>query len=157
MNPLPVGPASNATSHHSPRAGSTTVRGHIQLNPRSSPGVSSEYVDNIPHNVPGSTACLCSSCHLRMRLFPRTQHGRILLPDPSKHDSMTDFMTGMGPLRSHVPSATAAIAVPSIINEEQGEPIPRPAQRLDQEAASTGWNQLSGMHFLCSCFAKDVY
>jgi hypothetical protein len=155
MNPLAVGPASNATSRQSPRAGSTTVGGHPQLNPRSSPGVSSGYIDNIPH-APGSTACLCSSCHLKTRLFPRTQHGRILLPDPSKHDSMTHFMTAMGPPRSHVPNATAAIAMPSIVSEERGEPIPRPAQ-LNKEAASAGWNQLSGMHFLCSRYAKDVY
>jgi hypothetical protein len=118
-NPPPVGPASGAVSRRPTRARrSATVVGHPPHHPTTSSGVGTEYIDNTPH-VSGSATCLCSSCHLKTRLFPRTQNGRIVLPDPSKPDSTTRFMTSMGPPRSRARSATTAIAtVPSVLSRE---------------------------------------
>lgn len=118
-NPPPVGPASGAVSRRPTWARrNATVAGHPQHHPTTSSGVSAEYIDNTAH-VAGSATCLCSSCHLKMGLFPRTQHGRILLPDPSKPDSTTRFLTSLGPPRSRAASAAAAIAtVPSVLSRE---------------------------------------
>ena len=119
-NPPPVGPASGAVSRRPTRVHrSATVAGRPQHHPTSY-GVGTEYIDNTLH-VAGSAACLCSSCHLKTRFFPRTQNGRIVLPDPSKPDSTTRFLTSTGPLRSRAPSAAAAIAtitVPSVLSRE---------------------------------------
>ncbi|KIM36667.1 hypothetical protein M413DRAFT_449015 [Hebeloma cylindrosporum] len=149
-NPPPVGPASDAVSRRPTRARrSATVAGHPQHHPPTSPGVA-PYIENTSHITgPG---CLCSSCHLKPRLFPRDHHGRILLPkisDPSKPDSTTRFLTSMGPPRSRAPSAAAAIATaPSVLSramyEERGGSRPRPTQLDRGEGTSTGLSRLSG-------------
>jgi hypothetical protein len=36
-----------------------------------------------PHLAGNGATCLCSSCHLKDRFFPRSQDGRVLLPHPS--------------------------------------------------------------------------
>ena len=118
-NPPPVGPASGAVSRRPTRARrSATVAGHPQhhsTTTSTSVITRGDFIDNTPH-IAGSAACLCSQCHLKMKFFPRTPSGQILLPDP---DSTTRFSTPVVSPRSHMPSgATAIAAVPSAFSRE---------------------------------------
>ncbi|KAF8906831.1 hypothetical protein CPB84DRAFT_367705 [Gymnopilus junonius] len=40
-------------------------------------------------HIPGSASCLCPSCHLRTRYFPRRRDGRIVLPSPTATPTAT--------------------------------------------------------------------
>ena len=84
-NPLPTAtPTSTATTrtHNQPQ------QPHLPISTVATAALQNNRDD--PH-LAGNEACLCSLCHIKDRFFPRSQDGRIVLPQPtmSIHSHLT--------------------------------------------------------------------
>lgn len=101
VNPLPP-----TTSHNQPhsRIRSGTITTAALQNHRDHP------------HLAGNEACLCSSCHIRDRFFPRSQDGRIVLPHPSLSVHSGRLPR---PTTTSMASATPPHATPSLVTRKR--------------------------------------
>ena len=107
---------SDATTNPLPAITSTvTTRTHNQPQPHlpfSTVATAALQNNRDDPHLAGNEACLCSLCHIKDRFFPRSQDGKIVLPDPtttSVHLQSTRLRRHTASMASATPPATSTL------------------------------------------------
>ena len=103
-NPLPTTTSSSTATtrtHNQPQ------QPHLPISTVATAALQNNRDD--PH-LAGNEACLCSLCHIKDSFFPRSQDGRIVLPQPTM--SMTRHPTPIGRIGRSASSASMTSASP---------------------------------------------